>query len=87
MPSMKYQTRLEECARYWDWHRPEAKDVIKHQQLTDKMIDNFFDLFALLANELRDLKGVRTQTERPYWQPNSMPTFIERKPPDPDDPD
>ena len=87
MPSMKFQTRLEECAQYWDWHKESARDVVQKQKLQDKMIENFFDLFALAANEFREIKGLQAQLERPYWQPNHLPTFVERKPTDPDDPD
>ena len=87
MPSMKFQTRLEEVCRWWDWNKNTVSDVKKRQEFHEKLIENFFDLFALASNEFRELKGIQAQLERPYWQGAQIPTFIERKPPDPDDPD
>lgn len=84
---MKYQTRLEEVARWHDWHKDTITDVVKRQQYTLQLMENFFDLFALISNELRELKGNQVALERPYWQSGHIPTFVEKKPIDPDDPD
>ena len=87
MPSMKYQTRLEETARWFDWHKDTITDLKKRLEFQQKLLENFFDLFALIANELRELKGYQKELERPYWQPLNQPSFIEKKPPNPDDPE
>ena len=87
MPSMKFLTRLEETARWYDWNQESVTDPVKFMEFQKKLNGMFFDLFAMASNEFRELKGVKTELERPYWQPNDITTFIERKPPDPDDPD
>jgi len=87
MPSMNFLTRLEETCRWYDWHLNTITDVHKKLEFQQKCIDNFFDLFALIANELRDLKGMKAEMERPYWQRMGLPTFVEKKPPNPDDPE
>lgn len=87
MPSMKFLTRLEETAVWYDSHLNTITDVHKKLEFQQKTIDNFFDLFALLANEIRDLQGIKKEMERPYWQRLGLPTFIEKKPLNPEDPE
>lgn len=88
MPSMNCYERLEEIAKWWDWHKDTVSDVVKRQQFQEKMIENMLDEFALIINELRAIKSIYEKPlERPSWLPNSISTFHAKKPPNPDDPE
>lgn len=66
-------SKLADVAKWWDEHKRDGMSLEQEVKFLRRLIENLFDVLALMSNDLRDLEGrPRENLGRALYQPGQM---------------